>query len=178
MESGDLQCEACKIASGPVKQLVDQNPDVRLVWRHFPLSSHRNAPIAAQAAEAAGAQGKFFEMAEVIFQNQAELETGEKDAAYFASLAQWAPGVDSATLRAALEAGTYTNHVAGDRRTSEELGVDRTPTLYFNGVKYRGGLSYEGFLATVQTIRTVIDSPPPAVSGQAPGDNGGGPASG
>lgn len=170
VEFGDLQCEACKAASGPLKQLVDQNPDVRLVWRHFPLPMHGNAKIAAQAAEAAGAQGKFFELAALIFQNQAELEQGDKNADYFASLARQVPGLDSTKLKAALEGQTYEDQVEEDLRKGEQLGVDQTPTLYFNGVKYQGRISYDDYLATVKTLRATSPQPIPAGDYRTPQD--------
>lgn len=71
VEFSDLQCPACAQAHPVVKQILEENKgNINFVYRHFPLSQHKNARIAAEAAEAAGEQGKFFEMVSKLFENQ------------------------------------------------------------------------------------------------------------
>ena len=75
VEYSDFQCPACAASAPLVKQLTEEfGNKIAFVYRHFPLPQHKNAYPAAQAAEAAGKQGKFWEMADLIFANQTKWE--------------------------------------------------------------------------------------------------------
>src|SRR5690606_29220292 len=80
VEFGDMQCPACASAHPVVKQIINEygdNPDFNFVFRHFPLSSiHPHAQISAEAVEAAGDQGKFWEMHDLLFTRQSEWASG------------------------------------------------------------------------------------------------------
>ena len=80
-EYSDFQCPGCGALAPVLQQFLDDNPEVRLVYRHFPLDFHEHAFITAEAAEAAGAQGKFWEMHDMIFENKAEWEPLSQDEA-------------------------------------------------------------------------------------------------
>ena len=132
VEFTDFQCPACA-ALHPVLEDVLKNygNQVRLVVRDFPLRHHANARKAAEAANAAHAQGKFFEYATLLFKNQNALDV--------ASLKKYATelGLDRKTFDAALNSGTYTAEIKHDIDDGEIYGIDSTPTIFINGVKQR-----------------------------------------
>jgi protein-disulfide isomerase len=115
---------------------------VRFVVRDFPLSQHEFARKAAEAANAANAQGKFFEYITVLFKNQKALEVP--------SLKKYASelGLDRARFDAALDRGVYAAEVAKDVEDGEMYGVGSTPTIFINGVQLKI-LSAEGLRAAI-----------------------------
>ncbi len=129
----DFQCPACS-ATHPVLQkvLAEYGAKIRFVVRDFPLTQlHSNAFIAAQAADAANAQGKFFEYTELLYKNQDSLD--------IASLKRFAArsGLNQAQFDADLDSGKYADEVKRDMRDGTEYGIEGTPTIYVNGVKVR-----------------------------------------
>jgi protein-disulfide isomerase len=116
---------------------------VRLVVRDFPLSMHENARKAAEAAEAAAAQGKFFEYISVLFKNQSALDN--------ASLKKYASdlGLDRAKFDSALDSGQYAAEVSHDVTDGDAYGVDATPTIFINGIRLRN--------MTAEGLRTAIE---------------------
>jgi len=129
IEYGDFECPHCATAAPVVRSVVAELPDeLRLVFRHYPIViSHREAHLAAQASEAAAAQGKFWEMHDLLFQRQASLSR--------ASLLSYAGelGLDVGRVSAELESGRYIERVDRDLELGEEIGVRWTPTFYLNG---------------------------------------------
>jgi protein-disulfide isomerase len=129
----DFQCPSCA-ASHPVIDdvLKSYGNTVRFVVRDFPLNRHADARKAAEAANAAHAQGKFFEYATLLFQRQKALDVG--------SLKKYASevGLNRATFDAALDSGKYAAEVSNDLRQGELYGVDSTPTIFVNGVALPG----------------------------------------
>lgn len=130
VEFSDFQCPACKVFSGVVSDLSKKYPDKLLVaYRYFPLNSHPQSVPSAIAAEAAGKQGKFWEMEQLLFENQINFAP-----ALYASLA--------AQLK--LDMDMYTTTV-NDPKTKElitsdvaygnTIGINATPTFFLNGVK-------------------------------------------
>ena len=143
VEFSDFQCPACAAMHPVIEDVLKSYGDkVRLVMRDFPLSIHPNARKAAEAANAAHAQGKFFEYAALLFQRQQSLDA--------ASLKQYATelGLDRARFDAALDKGTYAAEVQHDLVDGENYGVDQTPTIYVNGVVL-GTLSDEALRAAI-----------------------------
>ena len=132
VEFTDFQCPACA-AMQPVLEEVLQSygNKVRFVVRDFPLNQHENARKAAEAANAANAQGKFFEYIAVLFKNQKALDV--------ASLKKYASdlGLDRAKFDAALDRGVYAQEVEKDVQDGELYGVGSTPTIFINGVQLR-----------------------------------------
>ena len=138
VEFTDFQCPACA-AMHPVLEetLKSYANKVRFVVRDFPLNQHENARKAAEAANAANAQGKFFEYIAVLFKNQKALDVP--------SLKKYASelGLDRARFDAALDRGVYAAEVAKDVSDGEMYGVGSTPTIFINGVQLKT-LSAEG----------------------------------
>jgi protein-disulfide isomerase len=143
VEFTDFQCPACA-AMHPVLEevLKTYGNKVRFVVRDFPLNQHENARKAAEAANAANAQGKFFEYITVLFKNQKALDA--------ASLKKYASelGLDRAKFDAALDRGTYAAEVTKDVADGELYGVGSTPTIFVNGVQLRV-LSADGLRAAI-----------------------------
>jgi protein-disulfide isomerase len=129
IEFTDFQCSACGGMYPVVEDVLKSYGNrVRLVIRNFPLSRvHPNAFRAAQAAEAAKAQGKFWEYIDFLFKNQNSLD-GD-------SLKKFATqvGLDRKRFDAELEAGKYDSIIRGDMQDGEMYGVEATPTFFING---------------------------------------------
>lgn len=138
VEFTDFQCPACA-AMHPVLEevLKSYGNKVRFVVRDFPLSQHEHARKAAEAANAAHAQGKFFEYAALLFKNQKALD--------LASLKKYASdlGLNRARFDAELDRGIYAAEVGKDLEDGEIYGIGSTPTIFINGVQLRT-LSAEG----------------------------------
>ncbi len=132
VEYGDFQCSTCRRAEPVVRELLERlGPQIRLVFRHFPLTqSHPDALHAAEAAEAAGAQGAFWEMHDRLFERQFALQD--------ANLVEHAAelGLDAAKVAAELEARTWEARVREDISSGARSGVNGTPTFFFNGVRH------------------------------------------
>jgi predicted DsbA family dithiol-disulfide isomerase len=128
VEFSDFECPFCARAHRPLGRAVEEFPgQVRLVFRHFPLSMHEHAASAAVAAEAAGAQGKFWEMHDLLFENQTELEP--------AAIARYAQslGLDMNRFRTDFEDAELRARVDRSRAEGQRVGVNSTPTIYVNG---------------------------------------------
>ena len=138
VEFTDFECPACG-AMHPVLEevLKSYGNKVRFVVRDFPLNRHEHARKAAEAANAANAQGKFFEYAALLFARQKALD--------IPSLKKYATelGLDRAKFDAALDRGTYAAEVQHDVQDGEMYGVDVTPTIFINGIRLKV-LSAEG----------------------------------
>jgi protein-disulfide isomerase len=143
VEFTDFQCPACA-AMHPVLEevLKSYGNKVRFVVRDFPLNQHENARKAAEAANAANAQGKFFEYIAVLFKNQKALDVP--------SLKKYASelGLDRVKFDAALDRSVYATEVAKDISDGEVYGVGSTPTIFVNGVQLRV-LSADGLRAAI-----------------------------
>ena len=138
VEFTDFQCPACA-AMHPVldEVLKSYGNKIRFVVRDFPLTQHQYARKAAEAANAANAQGKFFEYTALLFKNQKALDVP--------SLKKYASeiGLDRARFDAALDRGVYAAEVKKDIEDGEMYGIGSTPTIFINGVQLRN-LSAEG----------------------------------
>ncbi len=130
VEYGDFECPSCKQASGAMQIMLARFPEqVRLVFRHYPLESvHPHALAAAQAAEAAAAQGKFWQMHDVLFENQNHLDM-KRLQAYARDI-----GLDMARFVAALDDSVYLQRVREHIDSGKRGGVRATPTFFVNGV--------------------------------------------
>jgi protein-disulfide isomerase len=135
VEWADFECPACAAATPVLDDLIEKYPkDVRLVFKHFPLSIHPNAESAARAAVAAAKQGKFWEMHRLMFENQ---DRG-LDRATLDRLAREA-GLDPKQFARDLESEEAADVVARDRKQGEKVDLGGTPTLYVNGRQFRAG---------------------------------------
>jgi protein-disulfide isomerase len=132
VEYGDYECPDCGRLYGLLRDLQsDIASRLRVVFRHYPLSGiHHHAQQAAEAAEAAGAQGKFWEMHTLLFERQAALDT--KDLIRYAGELK----LDVQRFRNELKDQTYRDYVRADFIAGVQNGVYRTPGLFLNGVRY------------------------------------------
>ncbi len=146
VEYGDYECPHCGRAYPIVKAILRQmGPRLRFVYRNFPLrESHPHAEQAAEAAEAAGAQGKFWEMHDRLFERQFALE-GEHLIEYAGDL-----GLDVARFRKELGSGVYAPRVREDFRSGVTSGVNGTPTFFINGVRHDDSWELEPLLAALE----------------------------
>ena len=144
VEFTDFQCPSCAQQHPVMERIVNEFGDrVRLVVRDFPLSQHANAPKAAEAAEAAREQGKYWEYVAVLFRNQSALEV-DKLRQYASQL-----GLDRARFDASLDSGKFAEKVQRDVLEGDRLGINGTPTVYVNGRRVTDK-SYEGLKATIE----------------------------
>jgi protein-disulfide isomerase len=128
----DFQCPACSAAHPFLQEAMQEYQDkIRFIVRNYPLDVHENAYIAAQAAQAAHAQGKFFEYTEVLYQNQEKLD--------LISLKKYAKdlGLNSQKFDLELTSGKYKHIINKDLAEGKYLNITGTPSIFINGVKVR-----------------------------------------
>jgi protein-disulfide isomerase len=145
VEYVDFECPHCRQAHEVFARVRAEFPELRLVLRHFPISSlHPHAQSAAEAAEAAGAQGKFWEMQDLIFDHQDRLD--------LADLRAYAQALDLDLERFDRELAerSYQARVKQSFRNGISDGVNGTPTIFINGVRYDGPRDYETLLAVIK----------------------------
>jgi protein-disulfide isomerase len=134
IEYGDFQCPYCARAHDALSSLADELGGMRLVFRHLPLADlHPLAELAAESAEAAASQGKFWDMHDALFEQQRQV-MDEQD------LAALADGLELDTERfgADVQARRHRPRVQGDLERARQDGASSTPTFFINGVRYRG----------------------------------------
>lgn len=145
VEFGDFQCPACGAAHPVVAQILrEYEGKVTFVFRNFPLTMHKNANTAAHAAEAAGAQGKFFEMHDRLFSNQKDWEESENPMEQFTAYAKELK-LDEEKFKSDVATKKYEKKIQKDTDDGYAVGVDATPTFFINGVKQEGGLKLDDF---------------------------------
>jgi protein-disulfide isomerase len=140
----DFQSAACVNGQAVLERVVAEYGErVRLVVRDFPLSQHADAQKAAEAAEAAREQGKYWEYAALLFRNSSALQADK--------LKEYATraGLDRAKFDAALDSGRFADKIQRDMLDGQKLGVAATPTVFVNGLRVRDA-SYEGVKAAVE----------------------------
>ncbi|HEX8179093.1 MAG TPA: thioredoxin domain-containing protein [Pyrinomonadaceae bacterium] len=144
VEFTDYQCPSCAETQPVLERLVAEYGDrVRLVVRDFPLAQHKQAFKAAEAAEAARAQGKYWEYAALLFANQSALEVNQLKE--YASRLQ----LDRARFDAALDSEAVAEEVRRDLRDGDRVGVAGTPTIFVNGRRV-ADRSYEALKAAIE----------------------------
>jgi Na+/H+ antiporter NhaA len=134
LEYGDFQCPYCGQAEQVIRELLSTlGDDVRYVWRHLPLSDvHLNAQAAAEAAEAAAAQGKFWDMYDMLLSHQDALQPSDL-AGYAEQL-----GLDVERFEDELRTREYASRIGDDVASADESGVSGTPTFFINGRRHYG----------------------------------------
>ncbi len=144
-----------------LKRLADAYPnDVQTVYRHFPLPSHPLSFLAAEAAEAAGAQGKFWEMEETIFANQASF-VNQSEADFRKTLDQFAQkiGLDVQQFDSELDSGKYKAKVQAAQDLAMQLGLGGTPFLLINGSPWPQSLSYLSYNNLDGIVKYLVELP-------------------
>lgn len=139
IEYGDYQCPGCGSAHPTVKKLTEKYKDqIAFVFRNFPIASkHPNARAAASAAEAAGLQGKFWEMHNMLYENQSaweNLSTTDRGPA-FVSYAQQL-GLNEEQFKKDMESAGVSAKINFDQAVGKKAGADATPTFTLNGKKF------------------------------------------
>lgn len=152
-EFSDFQCPACGNLEPGLRRVVkDYGDRVQLVFRNFPLSMHKNALPASLAAEAAGQQGKFWEMHNMLYDNQKEwsdsMEPRVQFGAYAAKL-----GLDVQRFKTDMERRDLVDRIKADYERGMSLNVKGTPTIFLNGREL-----VPGQLVTEEILRREIDA--------------------
>ncbi|HEY2296795.1 MAG TPA: Na+/H+ antiporter NhaA [Jatrophihabitans sp.] len=150
IEFGDFECPYCGQAE-PVARALLADTDLRFVWRHLPLTDvHPAAQLAAEAAEAAAAQGKFWEMHDRLLDHQDRLEPED--------LVQYADelGLDLEQFRDDLGRHVHRTRVAQDVESADISGATGTPTFFINGLRHYGAYDEQSLQAAIGTARAQL----------------------
>jgi Na+/H+ antiporter NhaA len=160
VEYGDYECPYCGQAEEVIRELLAQrDDDVRYVWRHLPLNDvHPSAQLAAEAAEAAGAQGKFWDMHDLLLRHQDELRPTH--------LRRYAEqiGLDLDRFRDELRRREHYQRIAEDVASADASGVAGTPSFFINGRRHEGAYDIDTLTRAVSVARA-RSRIPAAVSG-------------
>ena len=166
VEYGDFECPYCGQAEPAVRELLRDFGDVRYVWRHLPLTDvHPEAQLAAEAAEAAGRQGAFWEMHDLLMDHQDALRPRDL-IGYAASL-----GLDTDRFAADLRKHAGAAHVSEDVDSADLSNVSGTPTFFVNGKRHYGAYDIQTLKKAVKlaAARTKISALFPATRFMPPG---------
>ena len=152
VEYGDYECPYCGAAHPIVKEIRRQlGNGLRFAFRHFPLSRiHPHAERAAEAAEAAGAQGKFWQMHDQLFEHQDALD----DESLLVHAATIGLDVDEFTRELLL--GVHAPRVREDFLSGVRSGVNGTPTFFINGHRHDGSFDLETLLAAIAAAALLV----------------------
>jgi Na+/H+ antiporter NhaA len=157
VEYGDFECPYCGQAEPIIRELLAGHGDVRYVWRHLPLTDvHPHAQLAAEAAEAAAAQGAFWPMHDLLLQHQ--------DALLMPDLLRYAAeaGLDTDQFGDYLTRRAGAPHVAEDVDSADLSGVSGTPTFFINGRRHHGSYDIDALTKAVRTAKAAGAIRPPA----------------
>jgi protein-disulfide isomerase len=148
VEYGDYECPHCGSAH-PIVQHLQRHfgRRLRFVYRNFPLAQlHRHAESAAESAEFAGSRGKFWEMHDLLFENQSQLGN-----ALFETLAEQLE-LSALELREALASREFLPRVRTDFAGGVRSGVNGTPTLFINGQRHNGPFDFENLRTAIEEV--------------------------
>jgi protein-disulfide isomerase len=146
VEFSDFQCPFCSQAATVVHQIKEKYGDkVRFTFRQFPLPMHPNAKEAAEAALAAGTQGKFWEFHDRLFKNQSKLDR--------AALEEHAKeaGLNLAAFKKSLDEHKFAPAVDADMKLGEKVQVNGTPSMFVNGTRVANPTNFEAVAALIET---------------------------
>ncbi len=157
IEFTDFQCPFCVRGNQTIQQLLKAYPnDIKLIHRSNPLPNHLDAPLASEAAYAAGAQGKFWEMHDLLFENQKALKKADL-ISYAKKL-----GLDVKKFQKSLDSREFQKQVELDAAFGKMLRVTGTPTFFINGNKVVGAKPYADFKNIIETLIASKELPKPA----------------
>lgn len=135
VEFSDFQCPSCRRFADAVDQLAVKHPDTLLIaYRHYPLPYHAQARTAALAAEAAGDQGKFWEMGTALFRDQDTWSGSDASASAFITAKAQSLGLEPASFSASLKDPRHVAHIDEDIAMGDRIRLKGTPTFYLNGL--------------------------------------------
>jgi Na+/H+ antiporter NhaA len=151
LEYGDLECPYCGRAENVIRELLSDFGDLRYVWRHLPLNDvHPHAQMAAEASEAAGMQGKFWEMHDTMLAHQGDL-TLRDILGYAQEL-----GLDVDQFKAAVRKRKGSGRIAEDVESADLSGVSGTPTFFINGHRHQDAYDIDTLSKAVRLARTRV----------------------
>jgi Na+/H+ antiporter NhaA len=159
VEYGDFECPYCGQAEPVIRGMLADYGDLRYVWRHLPLNDvHPRAQLAAEASEAAGVQGKFWEMYDLLFAHQSEMKLRDL-LRYADELA-----LDSERFRKDLRKQRFASRVAEDVESADLSGVSGTPIFFINGRRHYGAYDINTLTPAVRAarVRATVARPYPA----------------
>ncbi len=154
VEYSDFQCPYCSRLATSLKQISEEYPDdVRVVFKHYPLAMHPQAKPASEAVLAAHAQGKGWEMHDLVFENAKALSPED--------LIRYAEQVgvpDMAKFKQDIDNHTYAAQVDEDMKQGQQFGVTGTPAFFMNGIAHRGTKSPEQLKALIEEEKKFAQS--------------------
>jgi protein-disulfide isomerase len=151
LEYGDLECPFCGRAEAVIRELLADFTELRYVWRHLPLNDvHPHAQLAAEASEAAAAQGRFWEMHDLMIAHQGAL-TLRDIVGYARDL-----GLDMELFKAHLHKRKGAGHIADDVESADLSGVSGTPSFFVNGHRHQGAYDIETLTKAVRLARARV----------------------
>lgn len=149
VEFGDYQCPACGQAHPTVEKLKEEfDGKITFVFRNFPLPGHPNAQPAAQAAEAAGAQGKFWEMHDMLFETQSQWSSLADPTTVFVQFAE-ALKLDKEKFASDIMSRANKDRIDADQSDGYGVGVSGTPTFFING-KQQSQFDYDSLKKAIE----------------------------
>jgi protein-disulfide isomerase len=153
----DFQCPSCAKAEATLKEVRDAFPkDVQVIFKHSPLPDHADAPLAHELAVEAARQGKFWEMHDLLFANQAKLKRTDLDG-YAQKL-----GLDMQAVSKALNERTHKPLVERDMTEARALGITSTPTIFLNGRRAGGMPPAPAMINVIKSLLSGGDGTEPA----------------
>jgi len=154
VEYADFQCPACAFYFPMVEKLLSEaSMSTRFVYRHYPLFPlpHKNAVVASQAAEAAGEQGKFWDMHRLLFENQTEWSESDNAIQIFETYAERL-GLNTSTFRHDFNRADVKDRIQANHDDGVKIGVNSTPTFFVNGKPFVGKGAAEEADAEIRRI--------------------------
>ncbi len=154
----DFQCEACRAAFPVVKRLIAEYGDrIYFAQRYFPLPGHKNSKVAAQAAAAAGEQGKYWEMEEKLFENQEAWGSDQNQISQSKALEMFKGyardlNLDEAKFTESINSEKFMPVIQRDMADGNALNVNSTPTFFLNGEILPGVPRYEELKAKIDKL--------------------------
>ncbi len=148
VEYGDFECGFCRRGEPTVRELLERHPDVAVAWRHLPLTDvHPNALRAAEAAEAAAAQGAFWPMHDLLLAHQDRL--GIRDLAGYAQQL----GIDAEKFLDDVLSHAHADRVLKDIASADQSGAAGTPTYFINGLRHEGPVDIDSLSKAINAAR-------------------------
>jgi protein-disulfide isomerase len=157
VEYGDFQCPACQAYYPVVEQVFASSTDLRMIFRHFPLPQHTDAVPAAKAAEAAGNQGKFWEMYNLLYSQHTDWDSLPDPTSVFIGYAQKL-GLNVAQFTTDMNSAAVAQKITDSVTSGTNAGIDATPTFFINGYRIENPESIAEFMADIQNAASTTNA--------------------
>lgn len=175
IEYGDFQCPSCGGAHPGIKKITEDYGDkIGFVFRNFPLTqAHPNAVAASTAAEAAGLQGKYWQMHNIIFETQTEWSTlsAEQRTAKFTTLATQVGVTDTEKFKTDLSSKSITKKISFDQSLGRSVKVGGTPTFFLNGEELDQNATNSIVRGDAEPLRKILNAKLKEKGIEAPASN-------